>query len=571
MGAKFAKNAYLHFMLWGVCSALGITVSTIVDAVLVGNFIGSAGLAVANIATPVFLVYSLLGLTVGVGANILIGEKLGAAEIAEANRIFNGQILFGVVLGTVCLTLAVSFQDRLCRFLGADGELLLLARQYLTVTFYAAPVFVLYHILSISVRTDGDPKLAAAASTTVIFTNLSLDIFFMKFLNWGILGASLSLCIAEVMGTIVLLFHFAKKHTLLRFYPSIPQLTDVQNFVRNGFGVGSAFIFQAVVILAFNTLLLSGGNDGVAFVAIFGVIYTVSTIPFAVFDGAGSAVSTVVSIFSGEKDGKSMLTVLRQGIRIVSATGLLITLAIWLWAEWIVRFFGISDPGALAAVPALRVFSISIWFTGINTLVTAFWQAIGRSRLAGAMSVMRNLILMLALGAVLISRFQIIGLAATYFCAEALCLLGILLVLLFARSETYIAKKYQAPNRVYEQYYTIHSQSVAKISDDLTRLCCEWSIDPKKAFFINLIVEELLLNIIKYGLKDTGKKHYIAIKLLDRGGEYIIRIRDNVNTYDPFSGSGDSIDAAVLKLIRNKTKVCNYQRKLIFNYLYLII
>ena len=37
-----------------VCSSLGVTVSTLVDATLVGNFIGSTGLAVANIATPVF-------------------------------------------------------------------------------------------------------------------------------------------------------------------------------------------------------------------------------------------------------------------------------------------------------------------------------------------------------------------------------------------------------------------------------------------------------------------------------------------------------------------------------------
>ena len=31
-----------------------------VDATLVGNFIGSTGLAVANIATPVFLLYLLM-------------------------------------------------------------------------------------------------------------------------------------------------------------------------------------------------------------------------------------------------------------------------------------------------------------------------------------------------------------------------------------------------------------------------------------------------------------------------------------------------------------------------------
>lgn len=50
--------------------------------------------------------------------------------------------------------------------------------------------------------------------------------------------------------------------------------------MENGFGVGSAFIFQAVVMLVFNTMLLKGNSENGTFsVAVFGVIYTMSTIP----------------------------------------------------------------------------------------------------------------------------------------------------------------------------------------------------------------------------------------------------------------------------------------------------
>ena len=57
METNYAKSAYRTFLFWGVCSSLGVTVSTLVDATLVGNIIGSTGLAVANIATPVLLLY----------------------------------------------------------------------------------------------------------------------------------------------------------------------------------------------------------------------------------------------------------------------------------------------------------------------------------------------------------------------------------------------------------------------------------------------------------------------------------------------------------------------------------
>ena len=92
METNYAKSAYRTFLFWGVCSSLGVTVSTLVDATLVGNFIGSTGLAVANIATPVFLLYLLMGITLGGGAGVLIGKKLGEADLKGANRVFGSCI-----------------------------------------------------------------------------------------------------------------------------------------------------------------------------------------------------------------------------------------------------------------------------------------------------------------------------------------------------------------------------------------------------------------------------------------------------------------------------------------------
>ena len=95
METNYAKSAYRTFLFWGVCSSLGVTVSTLVDATLVGNFIGSTGLAVANIATPVFLLYLLMGITLGGGAGVLIGKKLGEADLKGANRFFGSVLSAG--------------------------------------------------------------------------------------------------------------------------------------------------------------------------------------------------------------------------------------------------------------------------------------------------------------------------------------------------------------------------------------------------------------------------------------------------------------------------------------------
>ena len=549
---------------------------TIVDALLVGNLVGSNGLAVTNLSTPVFLIYALFGITIGVGANVHIGRKLGESDIEGANEIFQKQLCFGLVVGVLSLS-PLFMKDAYFAFLGITEELYPLAEKYLTVVMWSAPIFIIYHILAVSVRTDSDPKRAAFASAVVILTNLVLDLFFIKVLNWGIFGASASLCIAETLGLLVLLTHFFKERRLLKLGLKIPGWSWISQFIYNGFGMGSANIFGAVVMLVFNTLLMKYGEGmGTVYVAVYGILYTISTIPSAIFDGAGGALSTVTAFFVGESDTESILEVLKNALVVSIVGGWILTFVCAAFSGTLIGFFGITDAASLEkASAALRIFSVSIVFTGVNMVVTAFWQSIGRGKLAGAMSVLRNCILRLAVGGIFIPIWNITGLACAYICTEVICTLVILSILAVRSSRQYVTEKYAFEGKSFEQNYVIETQSMEQISGDLEGICDEWEIGMKQAFLINFICEELLLNIIKFGLDDTGRKddknYYISIKLMQKGEDYILRIRDNVSLYNPFESEGDEIDSGVLNLIQKKSKYCDYQRKMIFNYLYMVI
>ncbi len=571
MEKKFAKTAYRSCLLWGIISSMSVTLCTIIDAALIGHFIGSTGLAIAGISTPIYMLFAFLGVSLAVGANVLIGRSLGAADKETANRQMGKLLFLGLSVGLLLLTASLVFQDRIVTFLGARDALFSPTKDYLTPVFISSPFFVLYHILSMSVRTDGNSRLAAIASGTMISTNLLLDILLMGYFERGIQGASISLCVAEILGVLLLLTHFARKLSILRLKIIVPKFADLIQFVRNGFGVGSAYIFQALIMLIFNKLLLSDGTNGVVYAAIYGVLYTIGTIPTAFFDGAASAFAPVVSIFVGEQDPQSIVSVFRHGIKFTAVVSWVICGVTMLCTAPMLAFFGIDDASLATAIPVLRWFAISFLFTGFNMLIAAFWQTIGRAHLAGIMSILRNFAVILLFGIILIPHFHITGLAWAYIGCELLCFVMALSVLLISPSKKYVFRHYSPTGRVFEKYYSISTDSVSDISTDLELLCEDWDILPKQAFFLNFISEEILLNIIKFGMKDGEGQHYIDIKLLEGDGSYTLRIRDNVKAYDPFASEGDIIDNGVLQMIRKCTKVCEYQRKLIFNYLYLII
>ena len=224
-----------------------------------------------------------------------------------------------------------------------------------------------------------------------------------------------------------------------------------------------------------------------------------------------------------------------------------------------------------STVLAFRLYAVSLALAGVNALCTAFWQTIGRARLATVMSLMRNCVLMLTVGSVLILKQQIVGLALAYVVSEGMCLLGLLVIRFVSGSKTYVTEKFKFSKRTFEQFYPIEANSIEQVSADLEKLCEDWEIGMKQSFFINLVVEEVIMNIVKFGLEETKKKHYVSIKLMENEEEYILRIRDNVNAYNPFDSRGDELDKAAIKLITDKAAYYDYQRKLIFNYLYIIL
>jgi Na+-driven multidrug efflux pump len=565
---QLAGPAFNQFVIWGICGSLVITLSTIVDSLLVGNIIGSNGLAVSSMSTPVFLIYAFLGFTIGSGASIKIGRLLGASDKEEANRVFSAQLTVGLIVSAILL-LPLLFKKSYLSFLGVTDELYSMAEQYITVALWCAPIFIMYYILSNSVRTDGDPKRAAAASGAVIVLNLVLDFVFMKTLNLGIIGASASLCVADTVGTIILLTHFLKKQKLLKLRLSIPTLKDIKDFFWGGFSMGSMYISIAIVMVMFNTLLLKyGGSNGTMLVAIYGVLYTISTVPNGVFEGTSGALTTVTPFLVGESDTEGSNFVFKRALKVAVIAGAGITAVCEAIPGLIAKAFGITSEFAPAAV---RMFAISIVFTAINTIVMGYWQSIGRTQLANILALMRNCLLILAFGAIFIPKIDIRGVGASYICAEVLCLIGVIAIKFAKPSKKYIADKYGIKERYFNNDYVIEKESMQQISSDLEKVCDEWEIGPAQSFLINFVCEELLLNIIKFALDGKNKGYYISVKLIEKDGEYVLCVRDNVNQYNPFESKGDEIDSGVLKLIENKAKKCEYQRKLTFNYLYLVI
>ena len=99
-----------------VPASIGILVMSLnilVDAIFVGNWIGSVAIAAINVVFPVSFFIGALGIAIGIGGSSVISRALGAGNTPKALRTFGNQITLTVLLTVTLAILGLSFADQI--------------------------------------------------------------------------------------------------------------------------------------------------------------------------------------------------------------------------------------------------------------------------------------------------------------------------------------------------------------------------------------------------------------------------------------------------------------------------
>jgi putative MATE family efflux protein len=191
-----------------------------INAIWIGQLLGEQALtASANANSILFL---LLGIVFGVGmaANVLIGQSLGAKDVEQAKRAVGTSVLFFLVVSVVMAIFGAVFTPRILAAMHTPPDALPLASAYLRVIFVALPGMYLYTFVMMALRGAGDSKtpfwfllLSALLDVTL---NPLLIRGFGPIPALGIAGAAWSTMIAQWSTLILLVAWIYKKEHFLR-------------------------------------------------------------------------------------------------------------------------------------------------------------------------------------------------------------------------------------------------------------------------------------------------------------------------------------------------------------------
>ncbi|WP_016903198.1 MATE family efflux transporter, partial [Xanthomonas arboricola] len=153
-----------------------------INAIWVGRYLGEAALTAAANANSImfFLIGSVFG--IGMASTILIGQAMGARDIAQARKVMGTSASFFGGLSALIAVLGWFLAPHLLTAMGTPPASQTLAEEYLRVIFLAMPLIYVFAFLSAALRGTGD----ARTPFRFLLVSVVLDIVFNPLLIFGL-------------------------------------------------------------------------------------------------------------------------------------------------------------------------------------------------------------------------------------------------------------------------------------------------------------------------------------------------------------------------------------------------
>ena len=332
----------------------------VVDMIVVGQFVGSAGLSAVNTSGIVTQLFFSIGSGLAMGSQVMIAQYKGANDHKSLTETIGTVLSSMVILSIVLAAVVIVFAKPVLRLVNMPAESFDQGYAYLVICAVGCLFIFGYNSICSILRGMGDsrsPMIFVAVATVV---NIVLDLLFVAVIPWGAGGAALATVIAQGVAFIFSLVYLYKRRESFAFDFKRKSFRIVGSRVKTILKLGIPFVIQFSFINVSVMFVVSLVNSyGVIASAAYGVGTRVDNFALLPANALSSAGATMVgqNIGAGKREraGKTVWWTLGMGL----AIELVLMALIQLFPGAIIRVFD-SDPEVIKiGTTYLRYLTIS--------------------------------------------------------------------------------------------------------------------------------------------------------------------------------------------------------------------
>lgn len=386
----FAKTPPLKLFfiasLPGAVSMLASALYQLIDGILVGQILGENPFAALNLAMPFVIINFSLADLIGVGSAVPISISLGKKKDQEANNYFTCACLMivaaGVLLGSALFLLAYP----LLRLMGAEGELLELAVQYLRVYALCAPVTTIIFAVDNYLRICGKIRESMFLNIFMSVLTAVLEFTFLYIFRWGIWGAGLATCTGMFVCSAAAFVPFFRGKMQLKFCRPRFSAYMIRKIVSCGSPNFLNNIAGRITSILMNFLLMRMG--GAQAVSVYGILMYAEGFVQPLLYGMCDSLQPAVSYNLGAGN-RGRIRAIEKCCYTASAVVSLASAAVMLFfTDTVVRLFVSSPDGGFMEMAhlAMTLFALTYLTRWFSFATQSYMVAVERAKEAALIS-----------------------------------------------------------------------------------------------------------------------------------------------------------------------------------------
>lgn len=279
------------------------------DSIIVGNFVGSNGLAAVGSGTALINLIIAFSQGAAVGDGVIVSQNLGARDKQKTKLAVHTAMCIAIILGVILSAIGVIFSRDLLVWMKTPKSVLKDSVLYLQIYCGGLILNVIYNMATGILNAAGNSKRPLIYLAIASVTNIILDLVFIKALKWGVKGAAIATDISQALSCVLAVGYLLRVNSDYKLI--VKELKIHGNTAKQIIRVGLPTAIQNMVISFSNVLVQSSVNS-------YGATAMAGYAAYLKIDGFNIlpvlSISMAVTTFTGQNVGAKKPDRVKKGM-----------------------------------------------------------------------------------------------------------------------------------------------------------------------------------------------------------------------------------------------------------------
>ena len=374
----------------------------IVDMIIVGQFIGGAGMSAVSIGGDILHLLTFVAMGFSSAGQVLVARDVGARRMDRVQRTIGTMFTFLLSTSLIISVICFMLRHNILGWLNTPAESYAYTLDY-TVTCIVGLIFIYgYNIISAILRGMGDSRRPFVIIAIAALLNIVLDVIFVAGMNMAVFGAALATVISQAASFIIALVYLYLHKESFGFDFRPASFAIDRAALNKLVALGVPMAIQSAAINLSKIILTSWINlFGVVFSALAGIYNKINMMIGIVSNSFTTGGSTMVSQNLGAGKHERVPAILR----VVGVCGMIVStvfsLALLFFSESIFDLFT-SDTQVLSAASILVIPAVlNFYGSATRNISFSLINGSGNTKLNFAVAIIDGMISRVGIAALL--------------------------------------------------------------------------------------------------------------------------------------------------------------------------